>query len=76
MDLGVVGAGVVVVVGAENMPAACAYDILGNDGHSDGVGEHRDPGLLTSGLGMTNESLGGVWAFTLGFVVYVVGDTG
>lgn len=59
IDLGVIGGRVVGVVGTENMPAACAYDILGEDGDSDGVGEHGDPGPLASGLGMTNESFAG-----------------
>jgi hypothetical protein len=64
------------VVGTENMPAACAYDILGEDGDSDGVGEYGYPGPLTSGLGMTKESFGGVLAFTLGIVGGAIGDTG
>jgi len=53
MDLGVVGAGVVGVVGAENMPVACAYDILGEDGDSDGV---EDPfiSLVQSGPSSMN----------------------
>ena len=71
-----VGGGVVGVTGLENTPAACAYDILGEDGDSVGVGEDGDPGLLTSDVGMTNESFGGVLAFILGLVGFVGGDTG
>ena len=43
INLGVVGTGVVGVVGVEKTPAACAYDIFGDDAESDGVGEHEDP---------------------------------
>ena len=43
IDAGVLGAGVVGVVGVENTPAAFAYDIFGDDGESDEVGEHEDP---------------------------------
>jgi hypothetical protein len=39
------------VVGAENTPAACAYDIFGDEGDSDGVGEHEDPFISLVQLG-------------------------
>ena len=64
------------MVGTENTPAACAYDIFGNDGESDGVGEHGEPDLLASGLGTTNDSFGGLVVFASGLVGVVVGDTG
>jgi hypothetical protein len=53
IDLGVVAGGVVGIVGIENTPAACAYDILGEDGDSDGVGGHGAPGPFGSWLAFT-----------------------